>query len=182
MCRSGRHILQFRYWGFVLTALWLTACAGLRGEPTTFLSPTGAPQASPFSLPTTIPGTQVPTDVPPATPTAACSSNLVYLEDLTIPDGTEVAAGEVLDKRWRVENPGGACNWDASYGIQLSSGPDLGAPPNQALYPARSGGEAVIQMSLTAPEEPGTYNSAWQALDPEGNPFGDPIYIEIVVP
>ena len=33
-----------------------------------------------------------------------------------------------------------------------------------------------------APEEPGTYRSAWQARDPQGNLFGDPIFIEIVVP
>jgi hypothetical protein len=104
----------------------------------------------------------------------------VFLEDLTIPDGTQVAPGEPLDKRWRVQN-GGTCNWDQTYGIQLIGGPELGAPNEQALYPARSGSEAVIRMLFTAPEEPGVYSSAWQAHDPNGNPFGDPFFIEVEV-
>jgi hypothetical protein len=91
-----------------------------------------------------------------------------------------VAPGESLDKRWRVENAGG-CNWDDRYGIQLIGGPDLGAQAEQSLYPARSGSEAVIRIFFTAPDEPGTYSSAWQARDPEGNLFGDPFFIEVVV-
>jgi len=39
----------------------------------------------------------------------------------------------------------------------------------------------MVQMIFTAPEEPGAYRSAWQAQDIEGNLFGDPIYIDIIV-
>jgi hypothetical protein len=39
----------------------------------------------------------------------------------------------------------------------------------------------VLRMVFTAPQEAGTYRSAWQAYDPDGGPFGDPFYIEIVV-
>jgi hypothetical protein len=37
-------------------------------------------------------------------------------------------------------------------------------------------------MHLTAPVEPGTFRSAWQARDPAGELFVDPFFIEIVIP
>jgi hypothetical protein len=114
----------------------------------------------------------------PATP--ACQDNLVYIEDLTIPDGKQVAAGELLDKRWRVENAG-TCNWDNRYRLKLTSGLDLSAGNEQALFPARSGTTATLQIQFIAPSEPGIYRSAWQAHSPEGEPFGDPIFIEVEV-
>jgi hypothetical protein len=32
-----------------------------------------------------------------------------------------------------------------------------------------------------APSEPGSYRSAWQAYNPQGEPFGDPFFIDFVV-
>jgi hypothetical protein len=37
-------------------------------------------------------------------------------------------------------------------------------------------------MVFIAPEEPGNFRSAWQAYDPQDNPYGDPFFIDIVVP
>jgi hypothetical protein len=51
----------------------------------------------------------------------------------------------------------------------------------QALYPARSGSEVALRIVFSAPQEPGYYQSAWQAFDPKDVPFGDPFYIEILV-
>jgi hypothetical protein len=99
---------------------------------------------------------------------------------LTVPDGTVVAPGERLDKRWQVEN-NGSCNWDVRYSLVLIAGPQLNAPPEQALNPARSGTQAMVQIIFVAPEEPGAYRSAWQAQDPQGILFGDPIYIDFIV-
>jgi hypothetical protein len=120
----------------------------------------------------------VPTPEPTAT--VVCSDELTYLEDMTIPDGTIVEAGVVLEKIWLVENAG-SCNWDDRYRLRLSSGPEMGASPEQALFPARSGAQARIRLVFTAPEEPGTYQSVWQAYSPEGEPFGDVVYLEVVV-
>lgn len=115
-----------------------------------------------------------------SSPTPACIPNLTFLEDLTIPDGTLVAPGAALDKRWQVENSG-TCNWDQSYRVKLLNGVDMGVIPEQALYPALSGTQATLRMKFTAPEEPGAYQSAWQAFDPNNEPFGDPFFIEIIV-
>ena len=117
---------------------------------------------------------------PLLTPTPSCSNSLRFLEDVTIPDGTQVAPGEVIDKQWRVENDG-ECNWSENYRLRLVTGSELGAPSEQALYPARSGTQATIRTLFVAPTEPGVYRSAWQAYDPQGRPFGDTIFIEIVV-
>lgn len=117
---------------------------------------------------------------PLPTPTPFCSPGLSFLEDLTIPDGSVFTPGSPLDKRWRVRNSG-TCNWDERYRVRLVAGPDLGARPEQALYPARSGVEADIRLLLTAPAEPGPYRSAWQAYGPDGQPFGDPFFIDFVV-
>jgi len=57
----------------------------------------------------------------------------------------------------------------------------MGADSEQALFPARSGNQAEVQIQFTAPQEPGLYRSAWQAADPEGKFFGDPVFIEINV-
>ncbi len=102
------------------------------------------------------------------------------MTDLTIPDGSDVAAGSTLDKRWEVQNSG-SCNWTEEYSLRLIAGVDLGTNPQQALYPARSGMRAVIRMVFQAPLEPGAYRSAWQAYAPSGEAFGDPIFIDFGV-
>ena len=116
----------------------------------------------------------------PPTATPACQDGLRFLADITVPDGTIVAPGESIDKQWQVENSG-TCNWNERYRLRRISGPSLEAPDEQALYPARSGTPAVVRILLVAPSEPGTYRSAWQAYNPQGEPFGDPIYVEILV-
>ncbi len=55
----------------------------------------------------------------PSSPTPACKDNLTYLEDQTIPDGSIVQAGEVMDKRWLVENSG-TCNWNEQLPIKVN--------------------------------------------------------------
>ncbi len=113
-------------------------------------------------------------------PTPDCSDGLTFVADLTVPDGTLIGRGVQVDKRWQVQNSG-TCSWDSSYRLVLVAGPELGLPVEQALYPARAGSEAVIRMLLTAPVSPGVYTSAWQARDPNGEPFGEIIYVEIQV-
>ena len=136
-------------------------------------------------IPPTLVSTPIPTRVPTsthalATPTQVCTDNLRYLADITIPDDTRVAPGETLDKRWLVEN-NGSCNWDSAYQLRWIGGNDLGAQHDQALFPARSGAEVTIEIEFTAPYEVGRHQSTWQAYNPQGNPFGDPIFIQIVV-
>lgn len=162
-------------WGL---ALLLAACGSRSRAGQVFLPPT--PDAARVSPVLTRPvEVQATAEVYP-TATPACTNNLSFLEDLSIPDGSLVAPGDPLDKRWQVENSG-TCNWDEQYSLRLLTGPDLGAAAEQALFPARSGTKFAIRIQFTAPSEPGAYRSAWQAYDPAGRPFGDPFFIDFVV-
>jgi len=105
---------------------------------------------------------------------------LAFVQDVTVPDGTIVSPGASVDKQWLVHN-NGTCNWDSRYRLRFVGGLDMGAATEQALYPARAGSQATISINFTAPSEPGTYNTAWQAIDPNGEPFGDAVFMEIIV-
>jgi hypothetical protein len=125
---------------------------------------------------------QIERSAPTLLPTrqANCLNQLEFLEDLTIPDGTEVFPGDKIIKRWLIKNTG-SCNWNSTYSLQLISGLALGAEKVQGLYPARQSTDAVLEITFNAPDNPGRYNSWWQAYDPDGNRFGDPFYVEISV-
>ncbi len=147
--------------------------------PALFLPPTLPPLAPPTSQP--IIDTPLPTPtLPEPTPTPPCSDGLTFLQDVTFPDGSYVSAAQPIDKQWLVTNSG-TCNWDARYRLRLMEGDALGVAGEQALYPARAGTQVVIRMHFTAPAAPNTYRSQWRAFGPDGQAFGDPIYIEIIV-
>jgi hypothetical protein len=160
--------------GYCAVLLFLVACG--RSEPTVYRPP--SPQAQ-FQNSTAAAATQPVASVAP-TANLPCTNQLVYMEDLTIPDGSEVQPRASLDKRWKVRNDG-TCNWNDQYQVKLVAGAEMGALPEQALYPARGGVEFVIRMQFTAPGETGVHRSAWQAFDPNGEPFGDPFYIDVTV-
>jgi len=109
-----------------------------------------------------------------------CVSNLSFIEDLTIPDNSFIPFGATIDKQWLVEN-NGTCNWNSAYRLRHTGGAALGAPEEIALFPAKSGTQITIQITFTAPFDEGVYETAWQAFDPNGLAFGDPIYMRILV-
>jgi len=163
----------------------ISACTG--GDNYTignqvFRPPTIA--VSPAPILTQIPAAPSPTisdtPTPFTTPTPSCSNDLTFLEDITIPDGTSVSPGQQIDKRWLIRNSG-SCNWNKEYHLQMIAGADFGITTEQSLYPARSNTEVIINLLLTAPTENGTYSSAWQAFSPQGEPFGDTFFLQIVV-
>lgn len=165
-------------WLIIFCLIWLlAACSGT--HETIYLPPTAVMEATTeiAASPPEVAPTQ--SEMLVATTTPDCTDNLTYLNDLTLPDDSVVEAGSRLDKRWKVQNSG-TCNWDERYRIMPISGPNLGAQTS-ALYPARSGTELTIQIIFSAPMEAGTVTSAWQAHDPQGKPFGDPFYIQVIV-
>ena len=160
---------------FLFLGTLLAACGGQVNQEAPFLPPTLAAPSPTVPIPT-----PAATFTPPATTAPTCTNLLTFQEDISYPDGSQVTPGASLDKRWRVQNAG-TCNWDERYRFKQTSGSEMGAAPSQALYPARSGTETILQILFTAPKEPGKYRSSWQAFDPQDHPFGDPVYIEIIV-
>jgi hypothetical protein len=161
----------------------LAACSGYPSDPltrTVTQAPLYIPPTQLIASPTVagLPINTPPEPRPSATP--SCTNQLTFWDDLSIPDGSHISPGEMLDKRWEVENSG-TCNWNDQYSLRLIAGSDLGVQAYQSLFPARSGTKAPIRIVFTAPDAPGPYRSAWQAYDPDGEPFGDQIFIDIVV-
>jgi len=117
---------------------------------------------------------------PTSTPAPTCRNGSRYIEDLTIPDGTIVAPGETIVKRWSVQNSG-TCDWGPDYRLVHISGEGLTGPDEVALYPAVAGSDAVWQVVLQAPMETGTYHSRWQARAPDGTFFGEEVYVVVTV-
>lgn len=162
----------------LLLGVFLSGCSS-RGAA---VVQAGSDPARQFVAPTLAPPPLSTVDNPgiqAAIPTA-CTNSLTFLSDVTLPDGASVPPSASLDKRWQVQNSG-TCNWDEHYRFKLMSGPALGASEVQLLYPARGGKQFTLRLVLTAPTEPGPYRSQWQAIDPQGNPFGDPVYLDILV-
>jgi len=188
--QDEKYAVPTRYCVFLF---FLTLAACQPTTPTPFVPPTADRSSSqsattisfvsPTPLVNTIkssPTAAVSTTPLPPTATPPCTNNLKYVSDLTIPDNTVVQPGQVLDKQWQVENSG-SCNWDGRYQLKYIGGDALGSVTVEPLYPARTGTQAVVHVSFTSPQQAGTYRTTWQAFDPDGQPFGDPITMQIVV-
>jgi hypothetical protein len=178
--------LSQKRWGvsiilYSVTCLIFAGCSGYIPSNSVFLPPTAVGEpTSEFVTISSTPITIFSYQTPSPTLEILCNDNLLYLEDLTIPDGSVISPGSTVDKQWQVQN-NGTCNWDYRYSLNKISGDEIGIELEQALFPARAGSKVVIQVSFTAPLQEGTYSVIWQAYDPSGYPFGDPLSILIVI-
>ncbi len=133
-----------------------------------------SPVATPTPTPTPLP---LPTIVLPA----GCENRGRFDRDVTIPDGTQLAAGEKFEKTWQVQNAGD-CPWGPGFTVQHLTGDPMGAANILPLRQPGAPGEAYqITLPLIAPAKPGTYRAAWQLHDLNGQPFGPEMYLEIEV-
>ncbi len=184
---ARRRLPRLAWHSVVATAFLgsLVAC-GPQGTPTFFIPPTDAAPPPPVVSATADPAVgstptsaAVPTILPP-TPTPPCSDGLSYVQDLTVPDGSNFAPGQPIDKQWLVTNSG-TCNWDSRYRLKLIGGDAMGVPSLLPLYPARAGSQATIRIVFSAPQQAGLYQSQWQAMNPDGATFGDAFFVQIAV-
>lgn len=170
-----------------LGAILLTACASPTLTP---LAPTVKPSpsattavvASPIPIRTVEPGfTLVPsTPLPPTATPTPCNSDAKFLRDITVPDFTQIVSGASIDKRWGIRNSG-TCDWAREYRVVFIEGNSMGAANEQALFPAKAGSEAVVQIAMTAPIAAGDYTGKWQLRDAKGKNFGEVLFIKIKV-
>jgi hypothetical protein len=158
----------------LLATLFLIACtrSALPSSGGMFIAPTLAGGSAPILL-------ETPTGLP-ATATPECDNHLVFMTDVTVPDGTHFAPGAPVEKSWEVRNDG-TCSWIRGYFVQLEDGPAMGAIDRQALPEAAPGEVVVLTIQFTAPNVAGNYRSSWRAHDFGGNPFGVLFYVDIIV-
>jgi hypothetical protein len=124
------------------------------------------PSATPTTPPTA-------TSTPAASPTSTtCTNQAEFINDVTIPDNTEVLTGQEFIKTWRLKNSG-TCSWTKEYALIFVDGDNMNGTSPLPLSAAVSPG-ATVDLSVTfkAPGTTGTYRSDWMLQDADGNSFG----------
>jgi hypothetical protein len=124
------------------------------------------------------------TSLPPSAtsaPTATSTCDVAdFIDDITIPDGTDMSPGQTFTKTWRLKNIG-ACSWTPSYAVVFSTGASLNGPSVQALPGNVNSGQTVdISLALTAPSTAGNYRSYWKLRNASGVLFTQ-FYVDIDV-
>jgi hypothetical protein len=150
---------------------------------------TPLPTATNTPIPTVIATiARTPTEAATATSEAACNrAGMGTPFDLTIPDGTQIPAGEKFVKTWRLVNSG-SCKWTRLYKLVFYSQNPLGATYEHFLPGEVLPGQAIdLSVEFTAPPQLGIYRSNWMLQAPDGSLFGlgmnadTPFYVSIVV-
>ena len=127
---------------------------------------------------TAIPATATPvpatsTPVRPtntAAPTTYCDW-VAFVTDVTIPDGTSFAPGEVFTKIWRLKNRG-TCTWTPDYDIVFYSGSQMDGVNMQMPGYVAPGQSVDVAVTFTAPSAPGHYVGYWLLRNASGQLFG----------
>jgi hypothetical protein len=105
--------------------------------------------------------------------------NARFIEDLTIPDDSQLERNTSFTKTWLVENSG-SVPWDASFTLRYNGGTAMTAQTTLPLPPCAPGERVPLSIEMIAPPEPGTYVSNWRCYDAAGRPFGDTFWARIV--
>lgn len=142
--------------------------------PVTALPAPAGPEQTPATPSTTI---TPPTPIP--TPTE-CGYWATFIEDVTVEDGTEIAAGSTFEKTWRVRNDG-CLPWTEGTELVFADGEQMSSPEAVPVPPAGVGEMVDVTVTLTAPAEPGEYRGDWLFRSPEGLIFGQNVYVQIKV-
>ena len=113
------------------------------------------------------------------------SSNMTFVGDKTVPDGTRFVAGSDFDKQWLVRNTGSR-HWGSGFRLNYVQGDrHLARGKVSHIVPdCKPGEEVILSIPMTAPAvqhgNSTPYNSLWRMQDDRGNVFGDPIWARIV--
>jgi hypothetical protein len=179
---NHRMVKQKRIDGALLILVlgaWLVACSPepVTDTPTRVLTETPFPLSGirvstllPPATNTLVPATATP--IPPTlviqpSATPGCVLGAVFVADVTIPDGSDMAPGSQFVKTWRIKNSG-TCNWSAGSKAVFVEGNQLGGPAAVSIPPTEAGGTRDVSMSLAAPSAPGTYKGKWQVRTSSG--------------
>lgn len=110
-----------------------------------------------------------------------------FVADVTVPDGTAMAPGNVFNKTWRLKNVG-TCTWSTAYSAVFDSGEKMGAPAAVNIPVSVAPGQTVdITVQMTAPASAGLYRGYWKLRNAGGATFGlgtganKPFWVEIKV-
>jgi uncharacterized protein YkwD len=159
----------------ILIPFLLSSCISITKYPDVsvprqdFITATLAPTAIRWMLGTATisPATQIPDPARMIPPSANCTKAAILLRDVTVPDNTNVQAGETFTKTWEFQNTG-TCSW-TNYTMQFSSGESMNAPLSAPVMDTTPGGKVQVSVDLSAPSMEGSYTAVFTLNDPSGN-------------
>jgi len=103
----------------------------------------------------------------------------LFIEDMTIPDDTEMLPGQPFTKTWRMRNTGWTI-WRDNVRLELQCCDLMGSSGSVQVGPVSMGEEIDISIEMIAPMEPGWYIGYWQLCTEDGL-FGPEIWVSIWV-
>jgi hypothetical protein len=152
--------------------------------PTAKAAPTityiSIPPTSPVTqLPPTITSTPTATSTPAptatrsATPTSsACTDLAKFVDDVSVPDDTEMLPGQEFVKTWRLQNVG-TCTWNSQYSMVFVNGDQMnGTSPLPLPGSVAPNATVDLSVSMKAPGTTGTYRGDWKLKNTSGEIFG----------
>jgi len=148
--------------------------------PTSAVTATEAASVTPEG--TTAPtDTAVPTNNPfESTPTGITCDDAKWIEDVTVPDGTQMTPGQDFVKTWKVRNTG-SCTWGTGYTLIHGYDEKLEGIAEPLAGAVAPGEEVEVSVRFKAPANTGEHRSYWRMQNGSGSAFGEFLYVTIVV-
>jgi len=132
-------------------------------------TPVGAATSTP--TPTGFPTLSVATATRTSAPVLLCNA-AAFVSDVSVTDGSQMAADEDFVKTWRLQNIG-TCTWSPDYDLVFVGGDRMHGPNSVGLPGYVSPGQSInLSVDLTAPGSSGSYLGYWKLRDEDGNLFG----------
>ncbi len=121
-----------------------------------------------------------PATPPIAATVAACTNGSVFVDHVTVPDGTNWMSGQAFNKIWRVRNTG-TCTWGPEYELVFVGGEAMTTQSTFIVPVTASGSTADLLVALIAPAAPGTHSSQWRLRNSNSGLFGATMSVSINV-
>ena len=122
-------------------------------------------------------------NLPGTTPTTTSGGcyHATLVNDVTIPNGTELKPGETFTKTWEIKNAG-TCDWNSNFKITYVGGDLFGSDTTKIRKFVGEGDTTNISLPpMTAPSGSGSVTSSWQMATDSGTLFGQVFTIQIVL-
>lgn len=113
--------------------------------------------------------------------TPGLCDDAVWVDDVTVEDGSVMTPGQEFLKTWKVRNTGD-CTWGAGYTLVYGGYNDrMSGVPAALATTVVPNQEVDVSVQFKAPTKAGEYLSAWRMASPSGYPFGQFLFVKIVV-
>jgi len=103
-----------------------------------------------------------------------------FVTNVSVKDGTQFTPGQNFVKIWRMRNEGTVA-WPENTRLAFVGGDKLSVTEAVTVSPLSPGEDTDIVVDMSAPTKPGRYVSYWRLAQPNGDRFGQRIWVDIVV-